>query len=317
MKKLKRGLHVTVDFFDGIGARKIWTFAAAAAFYLFLSLVPILGLVCSLLPYTPLTESMFLGFLQKFAPEELYSILANIITSIYDSSTTTLSVTAVVSVWSASLSMLALMRGMDAAQDLTRRENFIVFRLRACFFMVIALAAVLMTLCGIVYGGMILDLISAHLTSSWAEDVLLGMIKIARYPVMMLFLFFVFLIMFTWMPAGRRRMRYQWPGAAFATVAWLVFSWAFSLYVGYSNRYGVYGILGTVIVALLWVYYCFFILLVGAYINRFVREEPDRLRSSHPELAAEKKAREDMPPAAPEISPPEPAPGEPLQGGTE
>lgn len=314
MKMLKRSLHVIVDFFDGIGARKIWTFAAAAAFYLFLSLVPILGLVCSLLPYTPLTESIFLGFLQRFAPEELYSILANIITSIYDSSTATLSITAVVSVWSASLSMLALMRGMDAAQDLTRKENFIVFRLRACFFMIIALAAVLLTLCGIVYGGMILDLISAHLASSWAEDVLLGTIKVARYPVMMLFLYFVFLIMFTWMPAGRRKMRYQWPGAAFATVAWLVFSWAFSLYAGYSNRYGVYGILGTVIVALLWVYYCFFILLVGAYINRFVREEPDRLQTAHPELAAGKRGE----PEAPQIAqPPASAPGEPLRGETE
>lgn len=301
MKKLKRTALVAVDFFDGIGARKIWTFAAAAAFYLFLSLVPMLGLVCSLLPYTPLTENMFLGFLQRFAPEELYSILANIITSIYDSSTTTLSVTAVVSVWSASLSMLSLMRGMDAAHDLTRKENFIVFRLRACFFMIIALAAVLLTLCGIVYGGMILDLISAHLTSSWAEDVLLGTIKAIRYPVMMLFLYFVFLIMYTWMPAGRRKMRFQWPGAVFTTVAWLVFSWVFSLYVSYSDRYGVYGILGTVIVALLWIYYCFFILLVGAYINRFVREEPERLLTAHPELAGRKKPElEEMRPELPE-----------------
>ena len=159
-----------MDFFDGIGARKIWTFAAAAAFYLFLSLVPILGLVCSVLPYTPLTEATFLAFLQRFAPEELYSVLSGIIVSIYDSSTTTLSVTAVASIWTASLATLSLMRGMDAAHDISRKENFIVFRLRACFFMVIALAAVLMTLCGIVYGGRILDIVSRHLTGSWAED---------------------------------------------------------------------------------------------------------------------------------------------------
>ncbi len=284
MKKIKRAFAVTVDFFDGIGARKIWTFAAAAAFYLFLSLVPILGLVCSLLPYTPLTEEIFLGFLQRFAPPELYSILAGIITSIYDSNAATLSITAVVSVWSASLSMLSLMRGMDAAHDLTRKENFLVFRLRAIFFMIIALAAVLLTLCGIVYGGKIIDLIAAHLGGSWAEDLLFAIVRIARYPVMMLFLYLVFLVLYTWMPAGRRKMNRQWPGALFATVAWLVFSWVFSLYVSYSDRYGVYGILGTVIVALLWLYYCFFILLVGAYINRFVREEPEKLKVEHPEL---------------------------------
>ncbi len=296
MKRLKRIIAVTSDFFDGIFTRKIWTFAAAAAFYLFLSLIPILGLVCSLLPYTPLTEEIFLSYLADFAPQELYSILAGIITSIYDSSTATLSVTAVALVWSASLSMVALMRGMDAAQDLKRKENFIVFRLRGCFFMVIGLAAVLMTLCGIVYGGKILNLLSAQLDGSWAEVALFAIVRVGRYPVMMLFLFAVFLLLYTWMPAGRRKLLRQWPGALFATVAWLVFSWAFALYVNYSDRYGVYGILGTVIVSLLWIYYCLFILLVGAYINRFVREEPDRLRAAHPNLAPPKPT----PPKAPE-----------------
>ncbi len=286
MKKIKKTFTVAVDFLDGIGARKIWTFAAAAAFYLFMSLAPILGLLCSLLPLTPLTEEMLLGFLQRFAPEELYWLLSGIIVSIYDSSTTTMSITAVASVWSASLSMLSLMRGMDAAHDLKRKDNFILFRLRACFFMVIALAAVLLTLCGIVYGGKILDLVSRHLDGSWAEAVLLGAVKIIRYPVMMLFLFTVFLFFYKWMPAGRRKLLPQWPGALFSTVAWLVFSWAFSLYVSYSDRYGVYGILGTVIVALLWMYYCLFILLVGAYINRFVREEPIKLRTAAGDLPA-------------------------------
>ncbi len=289
MKKLRRAVTVVVDFLDGIGARKIWTFAAAAAFYLFLSLIPILGLLCSILPLTPLTEEMLLEFLQRFVPEELYSVLSGIIVSIYDSSTATMSITAVASVWSASLSTLSLMRGMDAAYDLKRKDNFILFRLRACFFMVIALAAVLLTLCGIVYGGKILDLISRHLDSSWAEAVLLGTVKVLRYPVMMLFLFTVFLFFYKWMPAGKRKLTRQWPGAMFATVAWLIFSWAFSMYVSYSDRYGVYGILGTVIVALLWMYYCLFILLVGAYINRFVREEPVKLREALPELEEKKK----------------------------
>lgn len=277
MTKLRRAYTVVVDFLNGIGARKIWTFAAASAFYLFMSLIPILGLLCSILPLTPLTQEALLAFLRRAAPGELYSVLSGIIVSIYDSSTATMSITAVASVWSASLSALSLMRGMDAAYDIKRKENFIVFRLRACFFMVIALTSVLLTLCGIVYGEKILDLINAHLDGSWAEAVLLGTVKFLRYPVMMLFLFGVFLIFYKWMPAGKRRLLRQWPGALFSTVAWMIFSWVFSLYVSYSDRYGVYGILGTVIVALLWMYYCLFILLVGAYINRFVREEPAKL----------------------------------------
>ncbi len=291
MTKLKRAFTVVVDFLDGIGARKIWTFAAAAAFYLFLSLVPILGLVCSLLQYTPLTEEAFLGYIARVAPEDVYSVLSGIITSIYDSSAATLSITAVASIWTAGLSAQALMRGMDAAHDIQRKENFLLFRLRACLFMVIAVAAVLLTLCGIVYGGMILNLISRDLDGTWAEQLLLWTVKVVRYPIMMMFLFLVFLAFYKWMPAGKRSLRRQWPGALFATLAWLVFSWAFSVYVDYSDRYGVYGILGTVIVALLWMYYCLFILLIGAYINRFVREEPEKLHARAAELPEEDKPK--------------------------
>lgn len=277
MKKLKRAVTVVVDFLDGIGRRQIWTFAAAATFYLFLSLAPILGLVCSLLPYTPLTEEALLRYISRVAPGEVYSFLESVITSIYDSSVTTLSITAVATVWTAGLSMQALMRGMDAAYDLKRRENFLLFRLRACFFMVIALAAVLLTLCALVYGGMILNLISRSLDGTLAETILLGVVKVIRYPFMMLFLYFVFLVFYKWMPTGKRPLRRQWPGALFATLAWLVFSWGFSIYLDYSDRFGVYGILGAVIVALLWMYYCLFILLVGAYINRFSRDEREKL----------------------------------------
>lgn len=279
LTRLKKAFRVTVDFLDGIGQRKIWTFAAAAAFYLFLSLIPILGLLCALLPLTPLTEDYLLGVIRRVAPGELYDLLSGIIGSIFQSTTAALSITALASVWTASLSMLSLMRGMDAAQDRVRSENFIKVRLRACFFIVIALAAVLMTLCAIVYGGNIIDFISSKIgASSWAVIALLATIRVMRYPVMMLFLFLVFLVLYKWMPAGRRRLASQWPGALFAMLSWMVFSYFFALYIDNFNGYSIYGILGTVIVALLWMYYILFILLVGAYINKFVREEPVKLR---------------------------------------
>ncbi len=283
MDKIKKALRVTVDFLDGIGRRQIWTYAAAATFYMFLSLAPILCLLLALLPYTPLTEEYLLGILHRIGPGELYSLLSGFIGSIYQGSAATLSLSAVASVWTASLSMLSLMRGMDAAHDKERKENFLVFRLRAIFFMIIALAAILITLCAIVYGGQIIEFARSKLESSWAVDALLAIIRILRFPVIMLFLFLTFLVMYKWMPFGKRKLLRQWPGALFCTVAWMVFSFIFSLYVEHSSKYSVYGILGTVIVALLWMYYILFILLVGSYINKFVREEPVKLR----ELAEE------------------------------
>ncbi len=304
MSRLKRAFWGVVEFFDGIGARKIWTYAAAGTFYLFLSIVPIVALLASILPYTPLTQEAILGILDGAVPPSIYTLLKELIGHIYDSSVTTLSISAVLSVWSASLSILAIMRGMDAAYDLKRRENAILFRLRACFFMVVMLAAVLVTLCAIVYGQKILGLIQSTLHESWAINLLFGFLQVARYVVMLLLLFMVFICFYKWMPTGRRKLRRQWYGALFTTVAWLVFSSVFSIYVNISNKYGIYGVLGTVIVAMLWMYYCLFFLLVGGYINRYVdikrleRQENEMFGPPPPPRDGRAHSGIDIPPVA-------------------
>ena len=55
-------------------------------------------------------------------------------------------------------------------------------------------------------------------------------------------------------------------------MSWSVFSVIFSVYVSVSNRFGAYGVIGTVIVAMIWLYYCFYFLLLGGYINHYIAE---------------------------------------------
>ena len=53
-------------------------------------------------------------------------------------------------------------------------------------------------------------------------------------------------------------------------MAWVVFSWVFSLYVDLSGKFGAYGFLGTILVAMMWMYFCLCFLLIGGYINRYM-----------------------------------------------
>ena len=41
----------------------------------------------------------------------------------------------------------------------------------------------------------------------------------------------------------------------------------FSVYLNHSASFGIYGSLTTIIIALLWMYYCMYILLLGSYLN--------------------------------------------------
>ena len=256
-----------------MGRRRITTFSAACAYYLFVSLVPMIMLLVSLLRYTPLTEAVVLQAVSDYVPDQLYTILETIVNSIYRGGGAALTVSIVLTIWSASKSMKALMRGMDSVYDAERQEDFFVFSFRACCYMVVFIVLLLISLLVMVYGGEILQLLYNILPHGGAVDWLFGLTRYLRYIVVIALLALVFSFTYWRMPARSLPYRAQWTGAAFCAVSWSVFSFIFSAYVSVSNQFGAYGVIGTVMVAMIWVYYCFYFLLLGGYINHFIAQK--------------------------------------------
>jgi membrane protein len=87
-----------------------------------------------------------------------------------------------------------------------------------------------------------------------------------RFVVVILVLAFIFLLMYTWMPSKKVRMRAQIPGALVAAVLWMLLSWIFSFYFMKGN-FNTYGSLTTIILAMMWMFYCMYVILIGAYVN--------------------------------------------------
>ena len=85
VKDTMRDIYDAVDeFFGGMGSRRITTYSAACAYYLFMSLVPVIMLLVSVLQYTPLTRDVVLEAVADYVPESLYEIVDYIVTSIYN-----------------------------------------------------------------------------------------------------------------------------------------------------------------------------------------------------------------------------------------
>ena len=273
MKGTLRDIYDAVDDFSkGMGRRRITTYSAACAYYLFMSLIPMIMLLVSIIQYTPLTQEMILEAISDYVPDSLYEIISSIISSIYSGGRVALTVSILLTIWSAAASMKALMRGMDSMYDAERHEDFFVFSLRACFYMVVLVLVLLLSFFVMVYGGEILQLLYDTLPHGGTLDKLFGTVRYLRYVVVIAVLALVFSFTYWRMPARRLRYEAQWPGAAFCAVSWSVFSVIFSFYVSVSNRFGAYGVIGTVIVAMIWLYYCFYFLLLGGYINHYIAE---------------------------------------------
>lgn len=282
MKDTLRDIYDAVDeFFSGMGSRRLTTYSSSCAYYLFMSLVPVIMLLVSVLQYTPLTRDVVLEAVADYVPDSLYEIVYFIVTSIYNGGRVALTVSILLTIWSASACMKALLRGMDSVYDAERKEDYIRFSLRACSYMIIFVFILMLSFFVMVYGGKILDYIEQSMPVNHSLDFLFTLAKYLRFVIILGLLALVFCLLYKWMPARRLKFRRQLPGALFSSVAWAAFSFIFSFYVSLSDRFGAYGYIGTIMVAMIWIFYCFYFLLLGGFINHYIemkRAEPEHDR---------------------------------------
>ncbi len=264
----RRLLFIGYDFGKHMGRKNISAFAASTAFFIFLSLIPALMLLCSLLPYTPVTEANLMTVAKEISPDAVNPLLVNVITEVYGQSAGIVSVTAIATLWSAGKGILALMRGLNAVHDVEENRNYFVLRLMACLYTVLMLLAVILSLLVTVFGNTLIDLIERSFPkSAYFFNVLLNF----RTPFIWLILTVVLALLYAYVPGTKQGFRMQLPGAGFAAVGWSVMTWAFSVYEDQFNGFTAYGNLTTIIILMLWLYAGMYVILAGAFMNRYFK----------------------------------------------
>ena len=254
--------------------------AAQAAFFILLSIVPIISLVLAIATYLPFTQQDVLDVLMSVIPKEFTVYVADIIGDLYSrAGKTVISVSAIAMLWSASKGVVALMDGFNSMYQMRQESNIVKSRLIAIAYTIIfiVLFAVIMSVYVTVshyYKIYIRDMFEI---GSIAGEILL----FVRYALGFL-LFYAFLLMlYVVLPGGfgvpigkeetdnlGMRIRSQMPGAAFASVAWLVISRIVVIYIEHFPNFSVmYGSLAGIVVAMLWLYFCMYSIFVGAVIN--------------------------------------------------
>ncbi len=94
-----------------------------------------------------------------------------------------------------------------------------------------------------------------------------------KWPITIVVLVVAFTLCYYLMPNAKMRFWTIMPGAVFATVGWIVVSYAFSLYMRYfGSGFSAYGTLAAFVVLLLWLFVNSFIVMVGAVLNACVYE---------------------------------------------
>lgn len=268
MKKLYR---MATGFARHMSKTNVNAYAASAAYFMFLSLIPIIILLCSMLPYTPLQKSDLQEAVRQVMPMPMVSFMLPLIDSLYNSTVGVISVAAIMTVWSAGKGMLALMRGLNAMNGVVEDRNYVVQRILASFYTVILLVLILVSLLVMVFGNTLVRVLSQYIP---VLDELMDFLRLFKPLFSWGILTVAFMFLYAFIPNVKLRFKNQFPGALFTAVTWNLFSWGFSIYIETFNDFSIYGSLSAIIVIMLWIYTCMYLMLIGAHINRFM--EPFR-----------------------------------------
>lgn len=254
------------EFIKQINDNHIGAYASSAAFFMFLSLIPILLLLCSIIPYTPITKANLMNALVDIMPDSIDPIAVSVVNEVYGKSTTLLSVTAVATVWAGARGIWALNRGLNVINDVETKGYF-ALKFRSCVYTIILICSIMLSLTITVFGDTVVVFIRTSIPQS---RYLMDFLSSLKFFIISFLLFIFLMLLFTWLPNERQKWYTQIPGAVFSSLVWVAYSWGFSIYLEYFGGYTMYGSLATIIILMLWLYMCMYIVLMGAMLNKFL-----------------------------------------------
>lgn len=286
MKKLIRLIQ---GFLNAMNDDHVGAYAAQTAYFIMLSFVPFILLFVTLIQYTSVTAEDVYRVMQTILPDNMDSFVLGIIQEVYSKGALTISLSAVTAAWSAGKSFMSLIGGMNTIYNVEEKRNYFILRLRSALYTVVFVIAIILSLVGLVFGDSLHEMAKQYAPFI---AIITGVLIQMKSVIMLGFLIIFFMVLYRFVPNRRARFISQAPGAAFSAVGWFLFSYFFSLYVEYSPNFSVmYGSLTTIVLVMLWLYFCMYILLIGAEINSYFEAEFRRL-TYYRKMMREKKQAE-------------------------
>ena len=262
---MKKAMIILREFSAQIKKQNISAHAGSSAFFIFVSLLPMLIMICTIIPFTPLTEGHLERAITDITPEVIDPLAVSLVQEVYEKSAGILSVAAVTTLWSAGKGVLALMRGLNDINDVEEKRNYFLVRTVASGYTLILLFMVIVSLLVTVFGNQVLR--GFLLRFPWME-VPVSLLYYFRFVLVWAALTVFFMLVYTYIPNVKLKCREQLAGAVFTAILWSVFSWGFSIYVDQGLTKGIYGNLSIVIIVMLWLYFGMYIVFAGACLNR-------------------------------------------------
>lgn len=242
--------------------------SAEAAFFIIMSFFPVLMLLLTLVQFTPITQQQVLTTIEDITPMGMIEFLEPIVDAIYNQPISVISWTAIAALWTAGKAIMGLADGMNSIYGVQKTKNYLVTRIRAAFYMILMILALILSLAILVFGYSIQEYLTKRFPNMSRYT---GNLLVTPMAIALLVLIVLFVVLYTFLPDTRQKFFGQFPGAIFSAISWAVYSYGFSIYLDYVGSMSViYGSLTTLVVVMLWLYGSMYLLFIGAEINHYL-----------------------------------------------
>lgn len=276
-----------------ISKHNIFGYGAQMAYFFVLSVFPFMIFLFGILTRFSMSYGGFFDGLSKIVPNEVIMIMGDYVSAVAPRANVNfLSVTALITIWSASRGIHELRQAINRAYGVKPLKKYWRKRFLSIIYTIALMISIVFAL---------------TLPSMGADFVLfmenifgldLGFIKLFlayRWPFIIGFFFAVISLFYYVSFDLHNRWKEVIPGTLFAMGGWVALSAGFSMFVNNFSRYTIiYGSLEAIIVLMIWLYMSSIVLVLGGEINSIYHSfKVDELNSVLPS-SAEPKETEKM-----------------------
>ena len=270
---------------------RVFTIAAALAFYFLLSLVPLIVIFSSLLQFLPVPNifQQLLDLMAQIVPADSMSFVESLVASILTPDRGKLLSYGVAGyLWAATGGFSSLIEALDIAYDVEKSRPWWRDRLRALLLTFTSGGLVSVSLLALIAGPHFGHFLSQYFPTPRAFEHLWPLLRLS-----LTFFAFVFSLELIYYlgPNAKHSFSSTQPGALCAIAIWFLGSTGLSFYLDHLSNYNAtYGSMGALAGLMLWFYLTALAILIGAELNAELAK-----RRQAQQIACEVPAAEENP----------------------
>ena len=235
------------------------------AFFLVLSIFPILTLIGVIASRFSINVSSFVSVMNTALPHNISSVLTSYVEG--KGFDTNIGIFMIIGFYLASNGSNAIILASNNLYGFPN-SDYISRRLKALILTIILILLFVFMLVFLAFGSHILNIILKNIPDKSLANLIKNLFMILKWPFSIFIIFFNVKLIYTIAPDWKVMSKHTTRGAVFTTLSWIVVVQFYTFWVTHFSNYDIfYGSLSNIVILMLMTYLISYILIIGIAIN--------------------------------------------------